>query len=141
MGGVILHPKCCCWRCSVLIHPNLSAALRRESRRKETQPSSATLERMGLWYLDAHSLSLGGSIISTPASSSSCPTASTTHTCNHRPTLSLVPVREGARQLKDTSSEEEDHAPHGSAALPHSIQLRVLHLPTEVPSKAHQTSL
>src|SRR5215211_6101252 len=53
MGGVILHPKCCCWRCSVLIHPNLSA-LRRESRRKETQPSSATLERMGLWYLDDH---------------------------------------------------------------------------------------
>jgi|SRR5215203_2163803 len=46
-----------------------------------------------------------------------------------------------ARQLKEASSEEENHAPRGSAALPHSIQLRVLHLPTEVPSKAHQTSL
>src|SRR5215212_219503 len=34
MGGVLLHPKCCCWRYSMLIHPNLSAALRRELRRK-----------------------------------------------------------------------------------------------------------
>jgi pyridoxine 4-dehydrogenase len=34
MGGVLLHPKSCCWRYSMLIHPNLSAALRRELRRK-----------------------------------------------------------------------------------------------------------
>src|SRR5215211_8481819 len=44
--------------------------------------------------LNPHGLSVGGSIISTPASSSSCPTASTSRTCNHRPTLSLAPVRE-----------------------------------------------
>jgi hypothetical protein len=41
-----------------------------------------------------HGLSVGNSIISTPASSSSYPTASTSRTCNHTLTLSLVPVRE-----------------------------------------------
>ena len=44
--------------------------------------------------LNPHGLSVGSSIISTPVSSSSCPTASTSRTCNHRPTLSLAPVRE-----------------------------------------------
>jgi hypothetical protein len=39
-------------------------------------------------------LSVASSIISTPASSSSCPTASTSRTCNHRPTLSLALARE-----------------------------------------------
>src|SRR5215211_8070950 len=44
--------------------------------------------------LNPHGLSVGGSIISTPASSSSCPRTSTSRTCNHRPTLSLASVRE-----------------------------------------------
>src|SRR5215217_2381397 len=44
--------------------------------------------------LNLHGLSVGSSIISTLASSSSCPAASTSRTCNHRPTLSLAPARE-----------------------------------------------
>src|SRR5215208_1373774 len=44
--------------------------------------------------LNPQGLSVGGSTISTPASSSSCPTASTSRTCNHRLALSLASVRE-----------------------------------------------
>src|ERR687897_3682786 len=44
--------------------------------------------------LNPHGLLVGGSIISTTATSSSCPTASTSRTCNHTPTLSLAAVRE-----------------------------------------------
>ena len=58
----------------------------------------------------------GGWIISTPVSSSSCPTASTSRTCNHIPIHLAGASARGARQLKETSANEENHALGGSFA-------------------------
>jgi hypothetical protein len=65
---------------------------------------------------DPHGLSVGSSIISTPATSSSCPSASRSRTCNHRPTLSLAPVGEEPDSSRKPPPRKKNHTPGGSAA-------------------------
>src|SRR5918995_4634912 len=101
-------------------------------RRKETQPSSATPERVGLWYLDNHNtqpVRISYLHLAQP------PWLVRRRLDNiHSGLFQLVsygvdvwhlqpqsytlagPRARGARELKEASSEEEDHAPGRSAA-------------------------
>src|ERR671913_641115 len=101
-------------------------------RRKETQPSSATSERVGLWYLDDHNTQpVRVSYLHLPQP----PWLVSRQLDNiHSGPFQLVsygvdvshlqpqtytlagPSGRGARQLKESSSEEENHTPRGSTA-------------------------
>src|SRR5215211_2554171 len=106
--------------------------LRKELRRKETQPSSATPEWVGLWYLDDHDaqplrvsylhLPQPPRLISRGLDNIHCGLfefvsygVDVSHLQPQTYTLASLGAR-GARQLEEASSEEEDHAPGGSAA-------------------------
>src|SRR5215210_7503983 len=100
-------------------------------RRNETQPSSATPERVGLWYLDDHNnQAVRVSYLHLPQPprlvsrrlhnihSSLFQLVSYSVDVSHlQPQTHTLagPSARGARQLKEASSEEENHAPGGSA--------------------------
>src|SRR5215204_691190 len=101
-------------------------------RRKETQRSSATSERVGLWYLHDHNaqpvrvsylhLSQPPRLVCRELDNIHCGLfqfvsygVDVSHLQPQTYTLASLGAR-GARQLEEASSEEEDHAPGGSAA-------------------------
>src|SRR5215211_8488815 len=101
-------------------------------RRKETQPSSATPDRVGLWYLhdhDAQPVRVSYLHLAQPPRLVSREldnihsglfqlvsySVDVWHLQPQTYTLAGSSAR-GARELKGSSSEEENHAPRGSAA-------------------------
>src|SRR5688572_25670944 len=101
-------------------------------RRNETQPSSATSERVGLWYLHdhyPHPVRVSYLHLAQPPRlvrreldnihSGLFKVASYSVDVSHLQPQSYTLVSlsaRGARELEEASSEEEDHAPGGSAA-------------------------